>query len=154
MSAPVFSHTGPQFRSYEASDRSACFALFDTNCPLYFAPNERSDYESFLDARAQSYRVCCVDNRIVGAFGVYPIDKTNAALHWILLAPSSQGQGVGSAIMANVIFEMQHNGRSVLHISASHKSAPFFAKFGARIVSRIPDGWGPGMHRVEMQLSI
>jgi hypothetical protein len=64
------------------------------------------------------------------------------------------GRGLGSFIMKNVIREMEANGHSVLHISASHKSAAFFEKFGARALSRIPDGWGPGMHRVEMQLEI
>ena len=43
------------------------------------------------------------------------------------------------------------DGRPV-SIAASHKSAPFFARFGARIVETTPDGWGPGMHRVDMEL--
>ncbi|WP_242112849.1 hypothetical protein [Luteimonas aquatica] len=45
------------------------------------------------------------------------------------------------------------SGRPTLHISASHKSAPFFARFGALETARVPDGWGPGMHRVEMRLA-
>lgn len=143
-----------RFSPFCARDRSGCLALFDANCPAYFAPNERADYEAFLSAKHEGYRVCCDDSGIVGAFGVYPIDRTNAALHWILLAPAVHGQGLGAAIMGEVIREMHATGRSLLHISASHKSAPFFEKFGASILSRIPDGWGPGMHRIEMQLQV
>jgi hypothetical protein len=35
-------------------------------------------------------------------------------------------------------------------IAASHLSAPFFAKFGAVPLRTTDDGWGPGMHRVDM----
>ena len=37
-----------QFRAYQPADREACLALFDENCPAFFAPNEREDYEAFL----------------------------------------------------------------------------------------------------------
>ena len=143
-----------RIRAFEASDRAACLALFDANCPTFFAPNERDDYASFLSAKDLGYKVCLLGNAVVGAFGVYPIDEENAALHWILLAPGMHGRGLGAAIMADVIREVASAGRSLLHISASHKSAPFFEKFGATALSRIPDGWGPGMHRVEMQMAI
>jgi hypothetical protein len=39
-----------------------------------------------------------------------------------------------------------------VRISASQVSAPFFARCGARELSRVRDGWGPGMHRVEMEI--
>mgnify|MGYP004128444723 CR=1 FL=1 len=33
---------------YTHTHRAACLKLFDLNCPEYFAPNERTFYESFL----------------------------------------------------------------------------------------------------------
>jgi GNAT superfamily N-acetyltransferase len=129
-------------------------ALFDANCPEYFALNERSDYAQFLDARLDNYNVCLLGDSVVGAYGLYPLPEGGAALHWILLSPSVQGRGLGSAIMTRVISEMKRSGHSFLRISASHKSAPFFARFGAIELSTVVDGWGPGMHRVEMQLSL
>lgn len=143
-----------RFRPYEDTDRSACLALFDANCPEYFAPNERCDYSQFLEARPDNYNVCLLGGFVVGAYGLYPLAEGGAALHWILLSPAVQGRGLGSAIMTRVISEMKHAGRSVLRISASHKSAPFFSRFGAIELSTAVDGWGPGMHRVEMQLSL
>jgi hypothetical protein len=141
-----------EFKPYHATDRSACLALFDENCPEYFAPGERDDYATFLDSATENYVVCRFAHRIVGAYGLYLNNPSGAALHWILLSTSSQGLGLGSTIMSRVIDEVRLSGRVPLLISASHKSAPFFARFGAIETARVPDGWGPGMHRVEMRL--
>jgi hypothetical protein len=42
----------------------------------------------------------------------------------------------------------------MLDVAASQHSAPFFARFGARELARTDDGWGPGMHRVDMELPL
>lgn len=145
---------GPEvrFRAFTAADTAACLVLFDANCPEYFAPNERADYCAFLDTVPDDYEVCELDGAIVGAYGVHAIDDDNAALHWILLAPAAQGRGIGAAIMSRAVRTLGQRGHGTLHISASHKSAPFFARFGAVEDARIIDGWGPGMHRVEMRI--
>lgn len=142
----------PRFRAFTATDTAACLALFDANCPEYFAPNERADYRAFLDAMPDGYEVCELDGATAGAYGVHAIDDDNAALHWILLAPAAQGHGLGAAIMSRAVRTLEQRGHRTLHISASHKSAPFFARFGAIESARISDGWGPGMHRVEMRI--
>ena len=141
------------FRPYRANDRETCLQLFDGNCPAFFAPNERSDFEQFLDAAVDRYQVCLVDGHIVGAYGVYPDGPDCWALRWILLSRHVQGQGIGTAMMTRIVAELRQVEGARLRISASHKSAPFFAKFGARERTTIPDGWGPGMHRVEMELA-
>jgi len=38
-------------------------------------------------------------------------------------------------------------------IATSHKSAPFFVRFGAAVTSSTKDGWGPDMDRIDMLLS-
>jgi GNAT superfamily N-acetyltransferase len=141
------------FRPYASADREECLRLFDANCPEFFAPNEGSDYADFLATRSQTYRVCEREGHIIGAYGLNPAEP-GTALNWILLSPASQGQGVGSMIMKRIIAEIRASGGSPLHISASHKSAPFFAKFGADEISRVRDGWGRGMHRVEMRIDL
>jgi GNAT superfamily N-acetyltransferase len=145
----------PIFRSYTAGDRAACLRLFDTNCPTYFAPNERADYEAFMTDVAGEYQVCLHEGHVVGAYGVIAEGRTGLALRWIVIAPEHQGRGIGSAVMQRVIAAVRVAGPSArLHIGASHLSAPFFARFGARELARIPHGWGPGMHRVDMELAL
>ena len=141
------------FRRYQDADREICLRLFDENCPAVFAPNERGDYERFLTERGSEYQLCALDDRIVGAYGLCPDGHERLGLRWVMLSPRVQRQGLGSAIMARVLDDVRRAGVT-LRISASHKSAPFFARFGAVERSTIPDGWGPGMHRVEMELPI
>ena len=143
-----------QFRRYRAEDRQACLRLFDENCPTAFAPNERRDYEQFLDDAVDRYELYLIDGEVAGAFGLYPDGPDRLALRWIIVSSGKQRRGVGSAVMNRIVAELRRSTGVTLRISASHKSAPFFAKFGARERDRIPNGWGPGMHRVEMDLSV
>lgn len=143
-----------QFRRYRGEDRHACLQLFDENCPDSFAPNERRDYEQFLDDAVDRYELCLIDGQVVGAYGLYPEGPDRLALRWIIVSAGKQRRGVGSAVMNRIVAELRRSNGMTLRISASHKSAPFFAKFGARERDRIPNGWGPGMHRVEMELSL
>jgi GNAT superfamily N-acetyltransferase len=145
-------HAPAFFRPYRESDRETCLQLFDANCPAFFAPNERSDYERFLGAAIDRYQLCLIDGRVVGAYGIYPDGTDSLALRWIVLSPQVQRKGLGTAMMNRIVAELRQVEGARLRISASHKSAPFFARFGARERKRIPDGWGPGMHRVEMEL--
>lgn len=141
-------------RLFEAQDREGCLAVFDENCPEFFAPNERAGYAAFLDQDPEGYWVCVLEQRIAAAFGLRNIDEHTAVLNWILLARTSQGRGLGGNIMKQALQTTRSSGRSLLCISASHRSAPFFAKFGAIELSRHEDGWGPGMHRVEMRILV
>jgi GNAT superfamily N-acetyltransferase len=140
------------FRPYQPTDQADCLTLFDENCPGFFAPNERQDYITFLVTRTSRYEVCLLDGRVAGAFGVLPDEPQGLALRWVLVSPAVQGQGLGSAIMARVLDLVRARGGEPLYIGASHRSAPFFARFGARATATTPDGWGPGMHRVDMTL--
>jgi GNAT superfamily N-acetyltransferase len=140
-----------EFIAYASDHRDACLAIFDRNCPEFFAPNERADYADFLDRAGGAYRLCRVEDRIAGAFGLMPAGAADEAhLNWILLSPDAQGAGVGRAIMTEVAAQAGAAGIARVHIAASHKSAPFFARFGAAETLRTADGWGPGMHRVDM----
>ncbi|WP_180127724.1 GNAT family N-acetyltransferase [Rhodoferax sp. BLA1] len=142
------------FRPYSRTERETCLGLFDANCPEFFAPGERADYASFLDTSSACYELCLVQGQVVGAFGLTGHERLRRSLSWILLHPSSQDMGIGTAVMARVIRLAISLGLELVAIAASHKSAPFFTKFGAVIHGFISDGWGPGMHRVDMGLAI
>lgn len=142
------------FRPYSRTDRKTCLAIFDANCPSYFAPNERADYIGFLDAMPEGYEVCEVAGHVVAGFGLIPDDANDDRLVWIMLHPASQGSGIGSAIIRRVISHCRESGSGLIRIAASHKSAPFFARFGAQATAHAKDGWGPGMDRVDMELAL
>lgn len=142
------------YRSFHSADTAACLAIFDANCPEFFAPNERADYETFLEALPEGYEVCEGAGRIVAAFGLTRTARDTERLNWIMLHPDSKGRGLGSEIMRRVISQAKANRSPLIRIAASHKSAPFFARFGAVAVAREQDGWGPGMDRIDMELPL
>lgn len=129
-------------------------SIFDANCPEFFAPNERQEYQEFLESVPEEYEVCEVDGRLLGAFGLIGEGQDTKALNWILLDPQTQGMGVGSRIMDRVVQLGRTLEVRTVEIAASQKSAPFFARFGAITTSTSLHGWGPGMHRVDMVLSL
>lgn len=136
------------FRAFTPADVPACLALFDANCPEAFAPGERGPYAAFLSGPPEDYRVCELDGRVVGAFGLEAGADDRLALRWILLDPAVHGRGLGAAMMGAVAAAAGSDG--VVTIAASQVSAPFFARFGAVVLERLENGWGPGLHRLDM----
>ena len=142
------------FRPYRSDDLAHCLALFDANCPTYFAPNERLDYQHFLRASPVGYEVCLLDNQVVGGFGVFDDDDGQKVIRWILLSPSTQGKGIGSDMMRRAVRQCRDSAARRLKIATSPRAQSFFARFGAMALATIPDGWGPGMDRVDMEIRL
>ena len=146
---------GVRFEAWRPGRRAACLALFDANSPEYFAPNERADYERFLATAGDGYVLCLEGEEVVGAYGLYARPGgERATLSWILIAPAAQGAGLGRAIMDRVGDAARALGAATVDIATSHKAASFFARFGARELGTTTDGWGPGMHRIDMEWSV
>jgi RimJ/RimL family protein N-acetyltransferase len=142
------------YRPLGPGDREACLRLFDANAPDFFLLGERADYVRFLDSDRGNYQVCVVDGRIVGAVGIEPVRPGRAAIRWLVVAPDLKGQGLGREMVRYVRAAMRTAGVTTMEIAASHRSAPFFARFGAIPHRAEPNGWGEGMHRIDMELKI
>jgi len=50
-------------RPYTAADRAACLAVFDSNVPASFAPDERAAFAAYLDGAGARYLVLADDRR-------------------------------------------------------------------------------------------
>jgi GNAT superfamily N-acetyltransferase len=146
--------SGVTFRPYSPADKQYCLDIFDHNCPQFFSPNERAAYEGFLDAEPDNYEVCCIGSTVVGACGLIGSDAESRNLNWVLLATPLQKAGIGSAMMRRAINAARTLRLKYIRIAASHKSAAFFARFGAVAIESLDDGWGPGMHRINMELRL
>jgi GNAT superfamily N-acetyltransferase len=140
------------FRPWARKDNELCLDLFDANCPEFFASNERDDYLRFLETDPGGYELCLIDDEVAGAFGLIGNGAFRRRLNWIMLNPKFQGVGAGRAIMERIAALAASEGIQIVDIAASQKSAPFFSKFGAVTTKVIHDGWGLGMHRVDMEL--
>ncbi len=94
-----------------------------------------------------------MDGVPAGAFGLIG-DGNERSINWILINPAAQGSGIGSAMMAQVLKRAKQSEVRLVHIAASHLSAPFFARFGAKGGDALKDGWGPGLDRIDMRLVV
>ena len=83
------------FRPFLLSDREACLAVFDTNCPEFFAPNERRNYEQFLAGNPSTYEVWIRSHKIVGAYGFkISSERNRSRISWIMVDASARGKGL------------------------------------------------------------
>ncbi|WND04098.1 GNAT family N-acetyltransferase [Temperatibacter marinus] len=144
-----------EFVDFTPLHSRACLALFDASCPEHFLPHERPEYEDYLKNNPEGYQVCTLRDDIIGAFGLAAEkEKSLASITWIMLSPKHQGVGIGKEMMGQ-IFEKAHAQKfKTIQIATSHKTCSFFAKFQAQAIRNIPNGWGDGMHRVDMIIKL
>lgn len=141
------------FEDYNEKHLAACLDLFDQNCPQFFADNERQDYEDYLLSNDDAYKVGLVGDDLVAAFGISTDrEKRQGRVTWIMASPNVHGQGIGAKMMGYAIECARAENLHTMQIAASHLSASFFAKFGATEIKTIEHGWGPDMHRVDMEI--
>lgn len=145
-----------KFVPYSAKHYEGCLALFDENCPAYFAENEREDYASYLKTMGNPYKVLeGPEGALIAAYGVAFIEaERRARVTWIMVSPKGQGTGVGRHMMEEIIACAVDMKATALDIATSQHAAAFFAKFGARETRVIKDGWAKGMHRIDMELKL
>ena len=142
------------FSPYEPTWFDACQALFESNCPAFFASEERQDYEDFLLSQRRHYFVGLNHGRVVCAFGYGAGTDDAPSLHWIMVDPSHKGRGLGNAMMQQYIGFLVQNRRSRGAIATSQHAESFFLRYGANRLAFAENGWGAGMHRIDMTLPI
>ena len=142
-----------EFLKYNDLYFGKCLQLFNENCPEYFAENEREDYMNFLEGNPSGYFIGVSDGSVVSAFGIISTpESSRTRLSWILVSPQFKGRGIGVKMMSYAKKTAFKNGSSAIDIAASHLSSSFFTKFGAEELKITQNGWGPDMHRVDMEI--
>ncbi len=143
------------FEKYQDDYLDDCLRLFDKNCPQFFAANEREDYKDYLQNNTDTYQIKYLDKEIVAAFGL-AVDpfRIRGRITWIMVCPDVKGKGIGTEMMEHALRLARKGGVQIIDIAASHLSAPFFEKFGAVTIKTIENGWGDGMHRLDMEMGI
>ena len=141
-----------QFKNYSMESYDHCIGLFDLNCPEFFAPIEKNDYNQFLNQTKEGYITIHDDSILIGAYGVHKTSVRSASQSWTLIHPDYQSSGIGRLIMQRIFAYMKKNDIDDLSLSTSQHTEAFFMKFGARRIDFIENGWGEGLHRIEMKI--
>jgi N-acetylglutamate synthase-like GNAT family acetyltransferase len=145
-------------RPYQTTDKPGCLAVFDSNVPDYFLPAEREGFAHFLDRMGcdLSYQVIERDGRIAGCGGhaVEP-DGVTASLCWGMIDNALHRQGLGRLLtQARIEAARGTPGVTRLRLDTSQHTSAFYARFGFETVTVTPDGYGDGLDRCEMILTL
>lgn len=154
---------GPTLRPYTPADRSACLTLFESNMPGSFLPHERNEFIAWLDVLEREaaeehieYSVLEDTGQIVACGGIWWGSKPErpAGFAWGMVALDLQRRGYGSLLVRARLERLRALGVPEVHLDTTQHTAPYYARFGFRELGRTPDGYGPGMDRVDMALRL
>jgi ribosomal-protein-alanine N-acetyltransferase len=143
-----------QFRPYTNADLETVVAIFRSNIPKYFSPEEEAGLHNFFAERAADYYVVEVAGEVTGAGGIALNDDRTVSLCWGMLRSDYIGKGLGRALTEFRIAKARENfGPLPLVISTSQHTQGFYEKFAFRLTERTADGFGPGIDTCQMRLA-
>lgn len=147
-----------RLRPWTAQDRELGLALFDSNTPRYFAEIEKADFLGFVDDLPGPYFVLeTVDGEALGCGGYAgeERDPSIASLCWGMVRNDLHGQRLGERLLTERLARIAAEPvfkRAI--IETTQHSCGFFAHYGFVETARVPDGFAPGMDRVDMTLDL
>src|SRR5688572_11715071 len=140
-------------RPYQSTDLESVIAIFRSNIPKYFGPSEEPGLRNFLNSWADDYFVGELDGEIVGAGGLALNDDETVSLCWGMVRADNLGKGFGRLLTEFRIRKaLEKFGYIPLVVSTSQHTQGFYEKFGFRLVTHTPDGFGPGIDICKMRL--
>lgn len=155
---------GRTIRRYEARDRAACVAIFGSNCPQYFDPSERELLLGWLDAceqgrlrhatsLAEEFLVLERDGAVLSCGGFYVLrTPQRASMVWGMVQREHHREGLGRELLVHRIELLRSSYPDhAITLDTSQHTAPFFERLGFRVTARKPDGYGPGLDRIDME---
>ncbi|MDI6805986.1 MAG: GNAT family N-acetyltransferase [Candidatus Bathyarchaeia archaeon] len=75
------------------------------------------------------FLVCEIDNKVVGVVkGTY--DGSRAMIHQLSVHPHYQRQGIGTALVKEIVKRFQRRGASTVSATVTEESLPFWQKAG------------------------
>ena len=148
---------GVQVRAYQLQDRSSCLAVFDSNVPESFTQSERSGFETFLDTSPGPYFVLALDSgRIVACGGYARAAGTSCAdLCWGMVERAHQNTGLGRLLTEARLQRIRDDGSfTEVALRTSQFTEAFYQRLGFVTERFTIDGIAPGLHKVEMRLTL
>lgn len=145
-------------RAYTADDRAACLALFDSNVPKSFAPEERADFIELLDDLGGPYLLIEDADGALLACGGFERDRKDAsvaALCWGMVRQDRHGQRLGERLLRERLDLIATDPAfRTVAIETTPMSRGFFERFGFVATKVVPDGFVAGYDLVEMKLRL
>ncbi|MEH3122505.1 MAG: GNAT family N-acetyltransferase [Sphingomonas phyllosphaerae] len=148
--------TDARVRAYGAADRAACLALFNGNTPAFFAAEERVDFAAFLDTHAADWAFQVVERcGTIVACGGHRVaaDGETAGFCWGMVDHRQHRSGIGRILTQSRLDAARATpGVRQVRLDTSQHTQGFYARFGFEVERVVPDGYAPGLDRVDMLL--
>jgi len=149
------------FKPYKPEYLATCLEIYDSNCPKYFAPEERPEFIEWLekDHPSSPYWVQEVDGEIIGCGGIYTsLDHQKDSIYggevgfaWGMVHNNVHKEGHGKALFLHRLNYLKNNYPGVpTIIRTSQYTYTFFAKYGFETLEYTENGWEQGLHKHEM----
>jgi N-acetylglutamate synthase-like GNAT family acetyltransferase len=145
-----------RIRSYAATDRPPCLAIFDSNTPTFFDRKEHADFETFLDKQTVRYSVVADSRGVVacGGWGWRDEEPRVALLCWGMVHRDLHRSGIGTALLRYRLAEIAKGDFDDVEIITSQHSSSFFIHAGFDEVDVKPNLFAPNLHGHRMKLAI
>lgn len=146
-------------RAYISEDFSFCLAIFDSNVPTFFAPEERTDFCQFLgsiNAGDRPYLVLTRKDTVIACGGlITETGNRQARLAWGMVDRALHGQGLGTSLtQARLALARATSNIDELGLATSQHTSGFYEGFGFTVSKITPDGLASGLDRWDMTLRL
>lgn len=145
-------------RPYEAADRAAVLAIFDTNLPEYFGAGDRGWLEETLDEPDGPAFVVTVDGA-AAAFGGYELWEhyNKALLFWGMAARRYHRCGLGQLLLFERLLHVARFAEPATRyvtVDTSPLVVAFFEHCGFEQTAIWPEGYRSGMTMHELRFDL
>lgn len=144
-----------EIRCYSTQDRPSCLEILASNTPEFFVRQDHDEYRAFLAELPGPYFVV-EDRSAIVACGGWAMDADNvAALTWGMVRRDRHRQGIGGELLRHRLDAIRcHGGARVVRVRTVQTVRRFFTRAGFTTVDVEPNGFGPGLNRVTMELQL
>lgn len=139
---------------YEPKYKQQVLALFDTNCPFYFAEEERNDFDSYLEHQLELYFVVIENETVLGCGGIN-FENETAIISWDMIHPNEHKKGIGSKLLQHRIDTIKSlDGMTKIVVRTSQHTDGFYEKNGFTLLEVKKNYWAFGfdLYLMEMEL--
>ncbi|SRR5690554_232885 len=143
-------------RKYLNSDKHKIIELLRKNTPQYFDSSEEKDFENYLDNEIEDYFVYEVNSEIIGAGGInYFTEQKLARISWDMIAPNSQGNGIGKKLTQYRINHLKEKENiELIVVRTTQLVCKFYEKMGFELEKVEKDFWAKGFDLYQMEMNI
>jgi len=144
---------------YTPADEQDCLAIFDSNTPAFFVPQECETFQGFLRGLAAPYAYFVVrdESGTVVACGGIKLELSNrvAKLRWDMVTGVLHGRKIGTFLTSSRLALIRQSVEiQTVRLHTSQYSYKFYEKMGFDTLHITPDGIVPGMDEYAMELML